>query len=227
MIKDDSLSAAGFPNCNIITPENVQKVRIALLEHNTSQMQGYKYYLLTLVLGLFAVLDFWPRAIQSGIPQPIVVILVAFFLGLISGAVSYSLARFFWYGQIVGATSYAHLIKPNENEKTKTLMGHLSDCIGTHARGDMIDIKKNKNRLHRWMFWLGEHQWWLLLVCALILEGVFFLSMFFYLSPYPSLGVNFAILTIIVAIILVFLYCSRDPRELIERDLRNLRGIPS
>lgn len=123
----------------LASAEQVQRARIALLEHHTSQMQGYKYYILTLVLGIFAVLDFWSRVPNLAVSVLGVnldsVTVASIFLGFISGAIFYSVARVVCYGQTVGATTQAPILAWDPQEEERTLMQWLDKCISDWAVG--------------------------------------------------------------------------------------------
>lgn len=154
---------------NIARPETVQKARIALLEHNTSQMQQYKYHMLTLVLGFFGIMELWSRA-RDLIPCGDAIVYVAF--GTVGCLFFYSFARFVWYGKIVGCTSYAPLTTWSSEESPKTLTGYLSDCIGEYAR----EITGEDSFPLRWLFHLGDNQSGLVITCAVLFLVLMYLQ---------------------------------------------------
>jgi hypothetical protein len=121
----------------LASAKQVQRARIALLEHHTSQMQGYKYYILTLVLGIFAVLDFWSRTPSLTISVPGVNLdsatVASILLGFIFGAIFYSFAKFVCYGQTVGATTQAPIFPWDPRKQERTLMQWLDKCISDRA----------------------------------------------------------------------------------------------
>lgn len=146
---------------NIANPETVQKARIALLAHNTSQMQQYKYYMLTLVLGFFGVMELSSR-VRDLIPCADAIVYVAF--GAVGCFFFYSFARFIWYGKIVGGTSYAPLTTWSSKQSQETLTGCLSDRIGEYARESAGEDPYPL----RWLFHLGDNQSVLVITCAVL-----------------------------------------------------------
>jgi predicted nucleic acid-binding protein len=180
----------------LASADQVQKARIALLEHHTSQMQGYKYYILTLVLGIFAVLDFWSRAQDLAISVfgvNLDSVTVAFiFLGFISGSIFYSVARMVCYGQTVGATTEAPILQWNPQMKQRTLMKWLDECIYLRTRSKPrlapIEVLYQLGLPKRHLPLLGvcaivwsevvflRYCWWSPLAClVLLMIGVFVL----------------------------------------------------
>ena len=78
-----------------------QEARIALLEHYTSQMQGYKLYILTLALGSVGFSEVWSRFVDGQRPSFLAqAILLPFVIGLFCAALFYCLARAAWYGAL-------------------------------------------------------------------------------------------------------------------------------
>jgi len=151
---------------NIADPKTVQKARVALIEHHTSQMQQYKYYMLTLALGFLATLDLWSRAKDFYSPWPYVDVLtiVRVVFGLVIALIFYSFARFIWYGKILSSTFIAPLKMWRSEERQYTLTYHLHQCITEHARKEA-----NRNRYPlRWLFHLGDKQLRLVITCAVL-----------------------------------------------------------
>jgi len=150
---------------NIADPKTVQKARVALLEHHTSQMQQYKYYMLTLALGFLATLDLWSRAKDFSSPWPYVdtLTIVRVVFGLVTALIFYSFARFIWYGKILSSTFLAPLTwHPEKRQDTLTYILH--QCIAEHARKEA-----NRNRYPlRWLFHLGDKQPRLVITCAIL-----------------------------------------------------------
>jgi hypothetical protein len=136
------------------TPTQVQEARIALLEHNTSQMQAYKTYILTLTGAFMALMTFlfqWSINLND---LAIVTILVA--MGFVVGVVFYSLTRFALFGELVGAIVYAPLgqnVKirggPTYDSEAETLIGQLRDFAGHYA---YEELKNHRNLPWRWLY---------------------------------------------------------------------------
>jgi hypothetical protein len=144
---------------NAADSEMVQKARIAVLEHFTSQMQQYKYYMLTLVLGFAGILDFWARAGEFPYRDWIVYVAV----GIVFSLIFYSLARFVWYGKLVGAASF---VSWTTGLKQETVVGHLMDLThkGAQRRADPSPLRR--------LFYLGRDERRLVGACIILFFGV-------------------------------------------------------
>lgn len=79
-----------------MTDDSEQDARVALLSHYTSQMQGYKVQLLTIVVGFFAYIELIGRLgpFYFGLLLPLGV-------GVLAALVFWSVARFLWFGKHV------------------------------------------------------------------------------------------------------------------------------
>lgn len=79
-----------------MTDDLEQDARVALLSHYTSQMQGYKVQLLTIVVGFFAYVELIGRLrpFYFGLLLPLGV-------GVLAALVFWSVARFLWFGKHV------------------------------------------------------------------------------------------------------------------------------
>jgi putative effector of murein hydrolase LrgA (UPF0299 family) len=84
----------------LMSVDSEQDARIALLEHYTSQMQGYKVSLLTIVIGFLAYVELITR-----IPRFYFGFLSLFLLpigvGVLAGLGFWCVARIFWFGKHV------------------------------------------------------------------------------------------------------------------------------
>jgi hypothetical protein len=113
--------------------EEQQDAQIALLEYYSSLMNGYKTYILTLVIGILTVVEVWFR-----IPRPNhgfwVNHFMAFCLGFIFAGIVIFNWRFYWCGEVVRSIVYkegtairrveigikkAAGFKPKEDERRK------------------------------------------------------------------------------------------------------------
>lgn len=79
-----------------MTNDEELKARIALLEHYTSQMQGYKVNLLTIVVGFFAYVELIGR-----LSQFYFAFLLPLGVGALVGLGFWSVARMLWFGKHV------------------------------------------------------------------------------------------------------------------------------
>jgi hypothetical protein len=87
-----------------------QEARIALLKHFTSQMQGYKVNLLTIVVGFLAYVQLIGR-----LPPFYFVYLLPIGVGILAALGFWSVTRFLWYGKHVRDIIRKPLARSSEN----------------------------------------------------------------------------------------------------------------
>jgi hypothetical protein len=106
-----------------------QEARVALLEHHTSQMQGYKIYLLTIAVGSVGLVEAYSR-LEEWIPPHYMRLYWPLVLGVMGAGAFYCAARIAWYGALSGKS----LLASSDKEKTGTLIYQLDQGISIWAR---------------------------------------------------------------------------------------------
>jgi hypothetical protein len=135
-----------------------QDARVALLEHYTSQMQGYKVYLLTIVIGFFAGIESL-RTLQL-LPAPFVYVF-PIFVGICLILIVYCLTKALWFGQ------HVRDITREDSDCKQTMLDQLDRMVHT-KRGMVRDDPWSKSWM-RWMIKRGGGDGRLLIVCVCIL----------------------------------------------------------
>ena len=184
--------------------DKVQEARIVLLDHHTSQMQAYKDYILTLVGILLGLVGILLQLVTGSVKAPTFQAMIAAFvtLGFISGAILYSVAKFAWYGQVVGAVSVAPMGK---DSKALSLIGQLGEYIGKYTEKEIEGMARKGRAMAIWrrLFNLGACESELLGVCLSVWCAVVVIgSALAYLVLWP-LGLS---VVIIIAIALAVLF---------------------
>lgn len=199
-------------------PKELREARNVLLEHHTSQMQGYRYHILALVLGIFAVLDFWSRF--GGIMLTMWLVdsggLAWGALGFIVGAIFYSFGRFAWYGEIVRATVRAPMgrIGAKEHLKGRPFIGQVQYYIYLYALKRMDDGWWG--RCWRLLCDLGFNQTRLLSLSGVVWSGSVFAYLVLLAARCPS-NLCYAILSLIPLFVCVVLAACAKPKTLDEQ----------
>jgi len=132
----------GNPAPTPVTPE--QDARVALLEHYTSQMQGYKVYLLTLVIGFFAGIESL-RTLQLSIEY--FPVFFSLGVGLLVAGTIFCSARAFFFGQHV-----RDVIREDSDCK-QTMLDQFDRLV--HTKRDMVRENPWSNPAERWLIRRG------------------------------------------------------------------------
>jgi hypothetical protein len=119
------------PHCGNVIPTSPvsleQDARVALLEHYTSQMQGYKVYLLTIVIGFFAGIE----ALRTLPLQPFhFVLLFSLGVGSLAGGIAYCIPKAFWFGQ------HVRDIIREDSDCRQTMLDQLDGMV--HTKRGMV-----------------------------------------------------------------------------------------
>lgn len=117
-----------------------QEARIALLEHYGSQMQGYKLYVLSLVIGLVGVVELSLRVKELPVSYKVGMTIIFAIIGFIVAGACFCTARFAWYGKL---TYFSLLAEPSQ-KPLSTLLHKLDVgiCEAAHDySGDWVSLQ--------------------------------------------------------------------------------------
>jgi len=152
----------------------VQDARIALLEHNTSQMQQCKIAMLTIVIALVPLAELWCRLI------PLARVTGA---GILGFAFTWSFFRALWYGQLCGvvlSSRPAPSCEGTEYNDLNTPLYRLSQGqVEPVRRSKRIEEKREEKKetrrewIYRNLCLVGDHaNWPRLIACSLLFGAV-------------------------------------------------------
>jgi len=184
------------------------QARIALVEHHTSQMQGYKTYILTVAILILTTFEIWFRVETCHRGFPVNVIMSVALGAILASAIAF-VARSMWYGQLVRSAVRGPAVTPVSAD---LLMSQLDQDITHHAQRQ-VEIRTGRiDWIVKWFAARGDHRktaelWAVWLVsCLLISVVVFFVSPMFGLGPITLTPV-FIILGVLVIILVIALAC--------------------
>lgn len=152
-------------------PADVQRARQIIFEHHTSQMQAYVSRGLTFFGALLSLV-----ALISGsavIPQlkPVLSV-VTMVIGFLIGCITFCVARFVFYGQVVGACTTAPVLPwANWNPPPQALVDLVARSISNGALYSVEEEPRSGDWLHKlWAvaFFLGADTGDLLVFCSCI-----------------------------------------------------------
>jgi len=106
-----------------------QEARIALLQHDTSQMQSYRVDILAAVVVILTIVELWNGILPERRTLPLNLFTTGIVAAIIATIVCYA-GKIVWYGQLTDSTRSAPL--QTQNSSTP-LLGRLDHDITTHA----------------------------------------------------------------------------------------------
>jgi hypothetical protein len=160
------------------------QARIALLEHHTSQMQGYKTYILTVAILILTTFEIWFRVGTCHRGFPVNVIMSVALGAILASAIAF-VARSLWFGHLVRSSVRGPPATPVHPD---SLMSQLDRDITHHAQRQ-VEIREGVvDWIVKWFAARGDQKttelWTVWLVsCLLISVLVLLVSPMFGLGP--------------------------------------------
>jgi hypothetical protein len=162
-----------------------QEARIALLQHHTLQMQGYKTHILTIAVVVLTIVEVWLRMPGASRTLPVAVIVSGALAAVVAVGIIF-VARVMWFGALVRSAVRAPRIVVNQVDP---LISQLDIHITNDAR---IKTKKEGKELMdamaKWLARLGEHGKSDRLFCAWLVFALVIFVVVLRLAPVFGLG---------------------------------------